>query len=111
MLDFKAFLEMAHLIPRRNGVLNPIYIGGNFAQGIDFKFETVKLKKTLLSIVAKFFGKLPKENNYLIFDGKTLDVGNFPPAKDEGYIELPDYWFDLALIEFVDGSSKEPKSK
>jgi hypothetical protein len=108
-LNFKAFLEMAHLIPRRNGQLNPLYINGRYIRGIDFKFETYPdkdLKRNLLSIDASFYAPL-EDNHYLVFDGNELDVKQFFP---KSAFQLPPYWYDKALIEFLDGKIKQPKN-
>jgi len=108
-LNFNEFLEMAHLIPRRNGQLNPIFIKGKYIRGIDFKFETYPdqtLKRRLLGWDTKFYGLLD-DGRYLVFDGHELDTSDHPPSDA---IELPKDWYDYALVELLDGKIKEPKN-
>jgi hypothetical protein len=110
-LNFKAFYEMAHLIPKHNGKLAPFYLDGGYVQAVDMKFETYpnsELKnKLLLSNRVKFFGKMPDQSSFLVFDGNNLDTATEQPESPD-YIVLPDDWYHYALFEFIDGSIKEP---
>lgn len=107
-LNFKKFLEMAHIISRKNGKPNPIFIDGNYIEMMDMKFEKYpdpELKKKLLSIGCKFYAKLPHEPFFLTYDGMDLEVKS-TISKD--YLELPSDWADYAEFHYVDGSMKLP---
>jgi hypothetical protein len=110
MLNFKLWLqnEMAHVAFKK---YNPITIDGNYVQIIDMKFENYpnkELKRKLLSIDAKFFGRIPGRNVYIVYDGRELQIDILPPDPDV-YVELPKNWADYALFADGDGNIKEPK--
>ena len=110
-LSFKNYVEMSHLIPRKNGVLTPFLFDGAYVQAVDMKFEKypdAELKKRLLPIDAKFFGKLPNTPKFLIFNGNNLEANSTPPIAPD-YIRLPDDWHLYAMFEFTDGSIKHPE--
>lgn len=107
-LNFKKYLEMAHLTPL--GKSRPFFIFGGVVKSLDMKFENYSdtaLKHKLLLIDAQFYGKVPDTNEYLVFDGRNLEIKSSYPASEE-YIKLPDNWYDFAMFEFSDGSIKPP---
>lgn len=127
MLNFKEFLEMAHITPRKNGQLDPIYVGGKYVQRMDMKFEKypntiggnrtwqlpngkiLNTKQKLLLSYQPFYAKLPHESHFLFYDGEHFNV---LPAETEDlknkYPRLPDDWHEYAEFQYVDDSIKEP---
>lgn len=104
-MNFKHFFEMSHLIPRKNGKIAPFMTDNGMVQGIDMGFEHYpdnSLKAKFSHIDAKFYGEIPHQNKFIVFDGRNLEVKDYPPA-EPGYMALPPDWADYARFEYVDG--------
>lgn len=104
-MNFKHFLEMSHLIPRKNGKVTPFLMDHGMVQAVDMGFETYpdnELKKRLSLITAKFYGRIPHQNKFLVFDGKNLEIADSAPIAPD-YIALPPDWSRYAHFEFTDG--------
>ena len=109
MESFKRWLllqEIHHI--SLHGELVPFEVEGKDVIAIDMKFEHYPeedLKKQLSHMDSKFYGKLPSQDLYLVRSpGKTTLSKSAP----EGFIELPEDWWDRALVVYQNGNIKWP---
>ena len=108
-LNFKLF-EMTHLMPRTNGIPQPFYYDGSYVELLDMKFENYPKdapERYLPTSRGKFYGQFPKENRFLVWDGKELSVSSHEPVDDD-YFKIRNDWLDYALFVYTDGSVKQP---
>lgn len=100
---------MSHIVFGKGGS-QPISVDGGYATGVDMKFELypkTPIKNKLMMLGAKFYGILPGEDAYLVFDGNNASRQKMPPD-DPSFLKLPDNWYDYAEVQFLDGSLKNP---
>ena len=101
-MNFKEWLmsEIQHIeLP------SDVRIDGKIVSHIDMKFEYYpgNLRRQF-SFAQEWAARLPNSEQYIVFNRRRISVGKKPPS----FMELPANWWQYALVEFRDGTMKQP---